>query len=337
MNEGVNVRDTDGKWVFIAPIANLYLRDAVAGEIRIDRVLFVNAKKLSRIRRRLHIPLPISKEHYVYKGKSKDAPTFAVLHQAGKPGQLLPECLHCIRDESLILTASQLAYAKRHSVGHVGLYGEVTSQGVDYSFLNTKDKSFTGGGFLTTGHQALEATAHWKKWQREFFFPYLLKILQKKTRVAAPWRECLKKATILVGKSLSTYDVPDAFLWNMIALESLLTRQGDKYTDAIPERIEAFLGWVGFWAEKEYEKRIREAYGARCKLVHEGDVSGITEELLLFTDDLMLNLLVNLTRHPKLFHSKEAVINFAERVKAERFLGLKAKVRPNTLRAITSR
>ena len=28
----------------------------------------------------------------------------------------------------------------------------------------------------------------------------------------------------------------------MIALESLLTRQGDKYTDAIPERIEAFLG-----------------------------------------------------------------------------------------------
>ena len=141
----------------------------------------------------------------------------------------------------------------------------------------------------------------------------------------------------MVGKSLSTYDAPDAFLWNMIALESLLTRQGDKYTDAIPERIEAFLGWVGYWAERKYEERIRAAYLARCKLVHEGDASGVTNEMLLFTDDLMLNLFFNLTRHSKLFHSKEAVVTFAERVKAERVLGLKGKVRPKTLRALASR
>ena len=53
-----------------------------------------------------------------------------------------------------------------------------------------------------------------------------------------------------------------------------------------PERIEAFLGWVGYWAERKYEERIRAAYQARCKLVHEGDASGVTEEMLLFTDDL---------------------------------------------------
>ena len=48
MSSVAEVQDTEGKWVFIAPVANLYLREAVTREIRIDRVLFVSAKKLPR-------------------------------------------------------------------------------------------------------------------------------------------------------------------------------------------------------------------------------------------------------------------------------------------------
>ena len=103
------------------------------------------------------------------------------------------------------------------------------------------------------------------------------------------------------------------------------------------ERIEAFLGWVGFWDERESEERIRDAYRARLNPVYEGDTSGVTEEMLQFTDDLVLNLFVNLPKHLKSFNSKDAVIRFAERVKAERILGLKAKVRPKTLRVMVSR
>jgi hypothetical protein len=337
MSSVAEVRDTEGKWVFIAPVANLYLREAVKREIRIDRVLFVNAKKLPHMRSRLHIPYPMSKWRHVCQEDFRKAPSLAIIHHTGKPNDLSDECLRMVREESLILTVSQLGYARRSNVGHVGLFGEIVSQGFEYLFLNREDKTFAGSSSMTTGHQVLDVDGHWKQWQSKFFFGCLLKILHKKVHVDHSWRECLKKAAILVGKSLSTYDAPDAFLWNMIALESLLTRQGDKYTDAIPERIEAFLGWVGYWAERKFEERIRAAYLARCKLVHEGDASGVTEELLLFTDDLMLNLFFNLTRHPKLFQSKEAVVNFAERVKAERILGLKGKVRPKTLRALASR
>jgi hypothetical protein len=337
MAVSIKVEDRDGKWVFISPVANLYLRKEVNRELRIDRVLFIDSKKLPRIRRRLHIPLPMSKWRHLCEKSFTSAPSLAIVHHAGKPGELLEKCLGIVREESLIVTASQLAYARRKTVGHVGLYGEVVTHENDYLFLNSQNKTFTGGGFLTTGYQALDADEYWRKWQTEFFFAHLLKILQKKIHVALSWCECLKKAAILVGKSLSTYSVWDAFLWNMIALESLLTRHGDKYTDAIPERIEAFLGWVGFWGERKYEERIREAYRVRCKVVHEGDTSDVTEEMLLFTDDLVLNLFVNLTRHPKLFNSKDAVIRFAERLKAERVLGLKARVRPKTLRVMTSR
>ena len=113
MGTGVNVRDNEGKWVFISPVANLYLREAVAGEIRVDRVLFLNAKKLPRVRRRLQIPFPMSKWRHVCEENFKNAPSLAIIHHTGKPRQLLDECLRIVRDESLILTASQLAYARR--------------------------------------------------------------------------------------------------------------------------------------------------------------------------------------------------------------------------------
>jgi hypothetical protein len=88
-----DVRGHDGKWVFIAPVANLYLRDAVNGELRVDRVLFVSAKKLPRIRRRLRIPFPMSTWRHVCQETFKDAPSFAVIHHTGKPEELLPKCL----------------------------------------------------------------------------------------------------------------------------------------------------------------------------------------------------------------------------------------------------
>jgi hypothetical protein len=176
----------------------------------------------------------MSKWRHVCQEDFKKAPSLAIIHHTGKPNELSDECLRMVREESLILTVSQLGYARRSSVGHVGLYGEVVSQGIEYLFLNREDTTFTGTSAMTTGHQGLDADGHWRKWQEKFFFVHLLRILHKKTPVAPSWRECLKKAAILVGKSLSTYDIPDAFLWNMIALELLLTRQGDKYTDAMP-------------------------------------------------------------------------------------------------------
>jgi hypothetical protein len=56
----------------------------------------------------------------------------------------------------------------------------------------------------------------------------------------------------------------------MIAIESLLTRQGDKYSDALPKRIEAFLGWSGYWSINGYEDRIHDLDRKRCELVHAG-------------------------------------------------------------------
>ena len=67
-------------------------------------------------------------------------------------------------------------------------------------------------------------------------------------------------------------------------------------------------------------------------LVHTGDTTRITRRHLLFTDDLLFNLLYNLVANVRRFSSKEKVIEFAKMVEAERLLGITPKVRPRNLR-----
>ena len=171
----------------------------------------------------------------------------------------------------------------------------------------------------------------------------LLKIIQRKVHVDSSWRECLKKAAILVGKKPQPPTTPPTCLLVEHDRPGIVADSPgrQKYTDAIyPRGLEAFLGVGRVLGRKEVRGENSSGLPSTMQktLVHEGDASGVTEELLLFTDDLMLNLFFNLTRHPKLFNSKEAVVEFfADRVKAERVLGLKGKVRPKTLRALTSR
>ena len=175
----------------------------------------------------------------------------------------------------------------------------------------------------------------WRTFQDKMFFSKVLGIINGQVKVSRKWQEDLKRAAVLVGQSQVSNDVAQAFLWNMIALELLLTNQQDKHSDALPKRIEAFLGWVGFWEDDDYEAQIAEAYRKRCLFVHDGKRDEVSIEDLLFTDDLVLNLLSNLTHHSRLFTSKQDVVDFADRVECERKLGVRPKVRPGTLHFIS--
>jgi hypothetical protein len=59
-------------------------------------------------------------------------------------------------------------------------------------------------------------------------------------------------------------------------------------------------------------------YSRRNSLLHQGKRDGITDRVVAFTGHLLLNLLSNLVAFPKLFHSKNALVEFSEKVEAER-------------------
>ena len=71
--------------------------------------------------------------------------------------------------------------------------------------------------------------------------------------------------------------------------------------------------------------------------MHEGKTEGIDKKLLLFTDDLLFNILVNIVKHIDIFRSKEQIIRFSKKVQAEHLLGRKSRVRPKKLVMISRR
>lgn len=257
----------------------------------------------------------------------------AIMRVTGSVNELERDTLALLRDELAILSASQLGYAKRSFVAAPAIWDERPTTRQSLLWLGAND-SWTQPNRVYGPHGSLRLDTGWLRFQRDVLFLPLLRLLRGEVRVAKAWREELRRAAILVGLSQAANSLADAFLWNMIALELLLTRQGDTVGDVLPSRAEALLGWSRNWVEDGFEIKIREAYARRCLLVHQGNRDCPSREDLFFTDDLLLCLLANLVTHPTIFTSKDAVIDFSKKVEAEKLLGVKAKIRPKSLRMI---
>jgi len=328
-----NVRQYRGTWVFLVPISNLRLTQAVNHEFRIDQINFVGAEKLPRIRKRLGIPKPIS--HYQRDGVLGgffSSQCFATIQRTGKLSDLEEPVLELIREELAILAVSQLIFKHRHQISSLSISDETPRGTRSYLAINRSNKSWRRPSELLGGSDSLWLDGHWKHFSREAFFTQLLKIINGQIKVADSWQRDLRNAAIFAGQSQSTLDVPQAFLWNMIALELLLTRREDKISTVLPNRVKAFLGWVGFWEVSEFEQWIETIYKKRSALVHSGCRDQISRQDVLFTDHLLFNLFINIVEHHKIFKSKDAVIEFSRKVEAEHLLGIDAKTRPKTLR-----
>lgn len=324
-----------GPWLFLAPIDGLTLTEAVNHEFQVCKAHFVDRDKLPRIRRRLGFPQRISELKIFGNGSSdffESARTFAILTHFGPAKNQRAKCLRSLKDELALLTLSQLGVNKRRFNAYPRIKGESPSTSIDHWFINKrgkKDTVFTRE--LAIGVVPLELNRRWKLIHKKTFYFKLIDILNDRIPVQKEWKNNLKTAATLIGESLSSDNVANSFLLNMIALECLLTTQGDKHRTELPKRIEAFLGWAGYWRLRNYVRQINDLYTKRCNLVHAGRRDSITIPDLLFTDDLLLNLLTNIVRHINLFPSKPKLIEFADKVDAEHTLGLKSRVRPKKL------
>jgi hypothetical protein len=320
-------------WTFVAPIGNLVLGDAVNRELRVNRVSFVDRGKLPFVRRRLGFHRRISD---IDRGKGnssffKKAATYAVLRHRGAPQQVEEACLKTIRDELAIVSLSYLVYAKRKHVSFPALLGRHNVRPVQFVIVNSDNPSGIAVGASVTSPQGILLNGRWALSQSARTFHKLTQILSRSISVDARWRSELQRASILIGEGLESEDRAMSFLKNMIALESLLTRRGDRVSNTLPIRARAFLGWVGLWEVENHEQRIEEIYKKRNALVHSGDKDGVKSEDLVFSDDLLFNLITNLVSFPELFRSKETIIRFSNKVAAEHQAGNTEEVRPKGL------
>ncbi|MDH5524739.1 MAG: HEPN domain-containing protein [Desulfobulbaceae bacterium] len=332
------IENTDGTWLFLAPVRNLHIGNAVDFEFTVNRVTFINSSRLAKRRRRYGFNTPLSEIKKKYKGILgsffHEEKTFATLRFAGKGKDVKQRFINQVNDELSIISLSQLGYSKRINNNSPSLSEEKRLGRRSSLMYNlTNDTSYQPNEVVGK-KGSLRLDVDWKEFQKEFFFYDLIKIISGKTKVAPKWRIDITNAAILAGQSQSGQDIPQCFLWNMIALETLLTQRDDKYSEKLPERTEAFIGWAKDWKVEDFETKIKDIYLKRCLFVHTGQRDHISVADILFSDDLLLNVLNNIVKHPRIFGSKRKLIEFSEKVRAEHTLGIKTKVRPKTLRLL---
>ncbi len=317
--------------MFLYPLGEVHLTPAVGGEFTILRVTLVDKDRLPRVRQKFGLGAPVSEIKKRMQGPKffgdPKTTAFAVVHQSGEGSDVEKRCLDLIREELSILAVSQLGYSRRNQMGPVLAPGEITAAHTSFLALDKGSSAHYHNWFrVTAPMNQTVMDGRWKSTQDKVFFTDLLRILRGQTRVEKGWRDELRRVAVLVGESIGANDPLKSFLWNMIALEMLLTREQKGTRDLLPERMAALLDWIDAWWIMDYPRLIRDAYDKRNKLLHQGRRDELTEWDLEFTDHLLLHALTNLVRAPKLFPSKGAFIEFTKKIEAERTLGLKPKV-----------
>jgi hypothetical protein len=326
----MKVKHQKGNWNYISPVYNLIIAKDFKQELRIGRVLFVDRQKLPRIRKRLGFPIVFSKIKEESFEFFNEAQTFAILPFSGIPFEEENNCRDIIEKAINIISFSQLGYCNRQNNSQ---FGTSKCHKVYQNYIIRKDK------FDSVLNSSVESKIlpyilnnYWRNFHKRLFFFDLLDLINNNSPgINSKWKKTLIRGAEMIGKSMQSRDIEYSFLWNMIVVEMLLTQSGDKYAKTLPERAESFIGWVGFWKEKNFEDRITEVYKKRCELVHGGNSENITVNDVLFSENLVFNIMWNIIKHLNIFTSKEKLILFSERIKAEKLLGIKSKIQPNTL------
>lgn len=335
---GAKILSEKGTWIFCAAVNSLELTDATDYEHTVNRVTFIDSAKLPHRRKRFGFPKAISSySHPSLEKLLKSERTLAIVRLQGSGQEARQNLLRLVKDELSVLALSQLGFTRRRRNASPSIGNKKAGLG-QYLLLNS-----SAGSWLTDNHREgklfhLTLDEDWKRFNKISFYPSLLKILRGEIKVKTHWRKLILRASILAGQSQGSTDIAQAFLWNMIVIESLLAQQSKiGFREQLPANVEAFIGWANEWSSENFQERIQDAYQKRCALVHDAVVDEIGIDDILFTDVIVLNILQNITAHPGLFNSKQAVLDFSNKLQAERVLGLNinssigSKIRPKTL------
>jgi len=125
--------------------------------------------------------------------------------------------------------------------------------------------------------------------------------------IAADWRRQIGSAAAMLGRSLMSLDLADAFLLDVIGMETLLTRQGERNGRRLTQRIKGMTGWHLRTHRANYETEIQRIHSIRCEIVHDSDYSNLNIESLLLADMFLANSLLNVVRLPSVFPDKAAL------------------------------
>jgi len=327
-------------WTLLIPIYNLEISNGIGGELRVDRVLFVSARKIPRIRKRLGLYRTVADyRRQMRLSKSpvdpfRMASTYAVLRTKREDDAPLTQEFSVVKEAVYLLASSQFFRVKRPN--RILFGGPEFSQRIFDSFplVCSESGQWRWSSVQLGPVEPYRLDRNWRRYIEHHHFPNLLRLLNGQLTVEEKWRSSIRRAAALAGQSFFARNLWEAFTYNMIALETLLTEQGDKFPDAIVERVVLLLGWMTDEDPAPWEGVIKRLYRLRCRFVHDGETGGIGVMDLHNADVILGNVLRNICDLTRSFRRKADVLRLTKEYKARKLLGLK-QVRPRGLSFIS--
>lgn len=322
------------------PFHNLIISDDIGGEIRIEDVLFVSNEKIPRIRRRLGLPFRVS--HYGFNRDNSrsniflSSDVYATLKYRGSEESVKQKAYEKIKEAVFLLASSQFFRLKRYNrilFGGPEFSKNITDE--DFLFDNSQHHA-RHSAFTYTPFRPYIIDEQWYKFISDHFFSEIVKIINCKKKINPKWKRELKKAAVLSGQSFFAKNLWESFLYNWIAIETLLARRGEKASNVIVERLAYLFGWMTNENYDPWERIVKRLYELRCNFVHKGIFENIKIQDVLETDMLLGNLLNNLCSLTSKIGSKSDLIGLSERNKARKTLGYKQLKRPKVIRFKTA-
>ncbi len=309
----------------LMPVFGMRFSGAIKGELSVGRVLFISPSRLGLVRRRLGIPRRISEliEQQVLPKDFNAAPAYAVIRDCGDPTEKSNDGNVARVQESLwVMAASQFGHMDRGGMRLSLRPPAPPGKAVKLFWVDSDDADRYGWIRWNDSVRDLELDEYWQQGCKESEFFRLLAVIGGHTPIREAWRSSIHRAAVLAGRSQMAPHIQEAFLLDMIAIETLLARKGDKYRKVLEDRIFALFGWVTHGTREHWRQSIERLYDLRCDLVHEGAGDQITAGDLLDADMLLANLLTNLVRMTDRIQKKEDLVEFARRIDAREVLGL---------------
>lgn len=329
------MHDQKTNWTLFVPIYNLEIAPNIKGELRIGDVLFVSTEKISRIRKRLglHHPLSYYRSSRLKEPISSKVKVYACMKTLRKTDEHLIRELKVIKKAIFILASSQFYRIGRDQRIVFGIPEIDSKLIVEYAlFENSSSRcKYTIPMMIprlaTRGPFRLDT--EWKKFISNYFFIYLLKIINGYISVEKAWRDAIQRAAMFAGMSHFALNSWEAFLYDMIAIEILLSERNDKkINDKIVKRLFALFGWMTNEDPNKWKRSIEGLYKIRSAFVHKGETKNITIDDLLYADLVLANLLEAVCRLTREFQSKKDIEELARKIEARRNLGQKPLERP---------
>jgi len=319
-------RNTPKRVVTIFPIHGLEMPTDCINELSIGNVTFIDSKKLPRIKKRLDIKTSYELHEEMYGERygiklPQSASAFAFIYsrQTDHTHDYQKE-LSEFRRAYYILASS--FFFQRLKRKHASM--SMTEDRDIAKFIVALQQG--AGGWFRNHTRPLRKCATdnmWKNNTKKQYFDPIRKIAGGETEhLSRDWKEAICKAAVFSGQSFLSNNMTQAFLYNFIALESLVVGHNSKFDAVTTNRLISIFGWNDEIEKDDLNQKLKNLYDARNHYVHNGDSERITARMLHELDTILMNTLTNIINNISIFSSRDSFIEHSEKYLAREVLGL---------------